>query len=373
MIKSSTVSDSYDLINRIQKWGLMSALVGGVLSIISFLWNREHFFQSYLVSFFYWTGLPIGCMVLTCIHNLTGGLWGKTIKPVLVAGARTIPFMAILFLPLIAGMQKLYPWLDADAVAHSTILQHKAIYLSGPWFLIRAVIYFAIWIAFAFTVTKRYRDDDHRNSPQLLSGLGLVILSFAASFAAIDWVMSLEPEWFSTIYGLIYLTASVLCTFSLSVIVIGSTRPYLVPSGHGQNPFHDVGNLMLAFTMLWTYMSVSQLIIIWHANLPEEITWYIHRSTNGWQYVISLIALVCFVTPFMLLLQRPVKKAPKNLMKVAVWIMAMHFLHVIWFVKPSFDASPAFRLSDPATFLLIGGLWLFIAIPKIKTQLAEYR
>jgi hypothetical protein len=347
-----------------------NALIAGIIGIIGVavlgMRDTQQFFRSYLFAFIYWNTIPLGCMGVLMLHHLTGGRWGLPIRRILEAGTRTLGLMFFLFLPVVFGMKKLYIWTNAEVVASDPVLRDKQWWLNNTGFIARYVIYFALWMVIVTLLNKWSREQDETGNPALadrmeaLSAPGVVLWAFVVTGAAVDWVMSLEPHWYSTIYGLLFVVISALAAFSFTLFMLRmvSESPAVRDSVQPNN-YNDLGNILLAFTMLWAYLSFSQLIIIWAGNLKEEIPWYQQRAFGGWQPVGVALVLLHFFVPWLLLLQRGVKRRLRVLATVAAWIVVLTILDVYWIVVPSWDKiSPHVHLTDIFAFIGIGGLWL---------------
>jgi hypothetical protein len=288
-------------------------------------------------------GVTLGCLALGMVHQLSGGAWGVVARRPIGAASRVLPVMTLLFLPIVFGMRHLYPWTDAELVARDEVLQAKQLYLNIPFFLVRAAVYFIAWNAVSFFLNGWSLEQDSADDPriarrmQLLSAGGLVAYGLTITFASFDWLMSLEPHWFSTIYGVLIIGGQGLMGLAFLIIVLEwlGRRPPLdriIAPAH----FHDLGNLMLAFVMLWAYFSFSQYLIIWAGNLPEEIAWYIHRLHTSWRFVGALLVLFHFAVPFALLLSRAVKRESQMIVKVAIGIMIARVVDLFWLIAPEF-------------------------------------
>jgi hypothetical protein len=357
---------------RVQRAGLAVGVIALVLSAIGWLVTPEQFFRSYLLGFLFWFGIALGSMAILMIHHIAGGAWGAVIRRLLESSIATIPVLALFFLPIVLGMHELYEWTHANEVAHDPVLQAKSAYLNVPFFLVRAVSYFAVWITLATLLRRWSLDQDGTGDPgtttrlELLSRGGLVLYGLTVTFAAVDWMMSLEPHWFSTIYGLIVMGGQGLAAFAfvIPLAVLLSRQRGLAPF-FGPAQFHDLGNLMLAFTMIWAYLSFSQLLIIWSGNLPEEIGWYLRRSVGGWKVVGYGLLALGFALPFAALLSRRLKRTGARLALVALWVIAVRFLDLYWIVVPSFDASALPHWLDFVTVAGIGGVWLWFFVGQL--------
>jgi hypothetical protein len=328
-------------LSRVQSLALIVGGVGlAVSAVAGFLWPAS-FFHSYLVGFVFWLGITLGCLGLTMLHHLVGGGWGLPIRrPMESAGFTLLP-LAILFLPIILGMPHLYEWARPDAKL-DPILLAKSPYLNVGFFLGRAGAYFAVWVLLALVTgglsAAQDRSEDYRPSRLLgaLSGPGLILLFLTGTFAAIDWMMTLEPHWVSSIYGAMVVVGEGLATLAMMVLLVvlmSDRRPMSEAATPGR--LHDLGNLMLAFTMLWAYMSFSQYLIIWAGNLPEEIPWYLRRARGAWQWVALALIVFHFFLPFFVLLFRENKRQGRLLIRVTLLVLAMHWLDLVWLIIPA--------------------------------------
>jgi len=302
------------------------------------------------------------------LHHLSGGAWGVVIRRVLEAGSRTVPIMILLFVPLLFGLRVLYVWARPEVVAGDEILRHKSLYLNVPFFIVRAAAYFAIWAGLAWILNKWSREQDHDPDErmvrrfQLLSAPGLVAMVLTITFSSVDWLMSLEPHWFSTIYGALILVGDVLGAFAfvIAAVLWLSTRPPLsevIQAVH----LHDLGKLLFAFVMVWAYFAFSQFLIIWAGNLPEEIPYFLRRLQGGWQWVGIAIVVLHFIFPFMLLLPRATKRNTRLLMRVALLLVVMRFVDIYWMTSAAFNESLSqIHWMDVAAPVGLGGIWLWL-------------
>jgi len=301
------------------------------------------------------------------IHHLVGGTWGFVIQRCLEAAVRTFPIMAVLFIPLLVGLPDLFVWARRDVISADAMLQEKAAYLNMPFFVIRAIIYFAIWFAIGFFLSKWSQAQERSADPaftqrlQTLSGPGLVLYGLTVTFSAIDWLMSLEPHWYSTIFGMIFMVSHGLLGFSF---VIGAayflSRRETLQQIVAPWVLQDLGNLLLAFVMLWAYLSFSQFLLIWVENLQHEIPWYLHRLTGGWAAIGLALIVMQFALPFVLLLSRAVKRNPGALGAVAGVVAVMHFIELFWFVAPTFHPDGfSLHWTTIVAPIGIGGVWLW--------------
>ena len=346
------------------------------LCLLGAFFNRQQFFLSYLTAYLFWLGIPLGALGIVMIHHLVGGTWGFIIQRPLEAAIRTFPVMFLLFLPLFFGLSDLYVWTRPEALAHDKLLQEKSLYLNVPFFALRALLYFGIWILVGYFLARWSREQDRAADGllverlQTLSGPGLILYGLTVTFSAIDWLMSLEPQWYSTIYGMIFMVSHglVALAFVTAIVYFLSRRE---PLSEVTSPFvfQDLGNLLLAFVMLWAYLSFSQFLLIWVENLTKEIPWYLHRMAGGWGGIAISLIVLQFALPFLLLLSRTVKRKAAMLCAVAVLIMVMHLIELFWFVAPTFYPS---GLSLHWTLVLapigIGGVWFSAFVWQLKEQ-----
>jgi hypothetical protein len=371
-----TPSDS--ITARIGRWQRTSLLVGGagvLVAVVAFLVDREQFLRSYLFAYLYWTGMALGCLAILLMHHVVGGKWGMLIRRLCEAGARTLPLMAVLIIPILIGITTLYPWARPEA-AHDANIQSKAAYLNIPFFIGRVVIYFAIWFLYSHLLSKWSNELDRTKNYALISKMraisapGLVVLTLTTTFAFIDWIMSLEPHWFSTIYGAMFMIGEMLESFAfvIALMIILSRmsplREYVTPQH-----VHDLGNMMFAFMVLWAYLSFSQFIIIWSGNLPDEIPWYISRLRGGWGWVALTLVVFHFALPFALLLFRGVKRREERLFRVSLLLILIRMVDVYWITMPAFFGQHLrIHWMDFVTAVAIGGLWLTVFFSQLKSH-----
>jgi hypothetical protein len=351
---------------RHQRTLLLAGGLGAVVSLGGAFLNFTQFVQSYLMAYMLCLGVTLGSLALGMVHQLSGGAWGVVIRRPIGAAARVLPVMTLLFLPIALGMSRLYPWTNADLVAHDEVLRHKQLYLNTPFFLARAALYFLVWNLLSYFLNAWSLEQDRNPDPRIarrmqqLSAGGLLAYGLTITFAAFDWLMSLEPHWFSTIYGVLILGGQGLSALAFLIVALVwlSRRPPLdriVVAAH----FHDLGNLLLAFVMLWAYFSFSQYLIIWSGNLPAEITWYTHRVQTGWRWVGTSLILFHFAVPFVLLLSRAVKRDPQMLVKVAIAVLIVRLLDLFWLIAPEFHpAGVVVSWLDVVLPLTLGSIWL---------------
>ncbi|MBI4565810.1 MAG: hypothetical protein HY716_14065 [Planctomycetes bacterium] len=355
--------------------GRRAAVVGGAALAVSLggaLWDLATFLRSWLVAFLFWFGIAAGCMGVLMIHHLTGGKWGQGIRRILEAGAGTLPLLGLTFLPLLAGLSEIYPWARPEA-AENELLRHKSPYLNPPFFALRAVAFFSVWIALAVLLNRwsRRQNGDPAATSLLrrLSGPGLIFLGLTLTFASIDWVMSLEPQWISTAYGAVFIAGQMLSAFAFAAAAAGVLSEYEPLSG-ALTParIHDLGNLLLAFILLWAYLSFAQFLIIWSGNLPEESPWYLERAAGGWGVLAVVLVVLHFALPFFLLLSVDVKRNARRLGALAAALLVARFLDLYWLTAPPFSTSGLgpHVLASPAV-AAIGGFWLAVFLKRLRS------
>jgi hypothetical protein len=365
-----------DLLRDMRGWRTRCLAIGAValmVCIVGGLFNADQFYRAYIWCYMFFIGLPLGMTALLMLQYLTGGAWGIVIRRPCEAASRTLPFLLILFIPIVAGIPHLYSWSHPDIVAHDPVLQHKHIYLNVPFFLIRAALYFVGWNLIALALYKWSGDQDRGDTRaagrlEAISGPGLIFFGFSVTFMAVDWVLSINPHWFSTIFGLLFIAGEALSALAclICLLVILSSRPPLSDILTHRH-MHDIGKLLLALVMVWAYFSFSQLLIIWSGNLPEEIPWYLNRFAGGWQYIGIALVLLHFALPFALLLSRDLKRNFRLLATVAAGVLVMRFVDLYWMVAPDFHKA-RFTISW-MDFLLpigLGGIWLAVFLWQLE-------
>jgi len=364
------------VVKTISRRSLVIGAVFGVIAVAGAFVipdGREQFYRAYLLGFMAWLGLALGSMAILMIRHLTGGGWGTVIRRILGAAMRTLPLLALLFVPVLFAVPHLYPWaMPLESVRDEHIRERLAknplitqSYLNFRGFLFRAILYFAIWNLLSFLLSKWSKQTDHPDAPnnaqrfKAVSGPGLILYGFTISFAAIDWVMSLDPSWISTIFGLLILIGEVLSAMCFAVVVERILFNYKPMSELLRPDFvHDHGKWMLTFIMVWAYFSFSQWLIIWAGNLPSEITFYLKRLSGGWGSIGLALALFHFCVPFAILLSRPFKRDIRKLVWLAVWLMLMRYLDLFWIIEPNFSKTLRVTWADVVVPIAIGGLWL---------------
>ncbi|MBL8858413.1 MAG: hypothetical protein JNL28_07920 [Planctomycetes bacterium] len=382
-------------LDGMQRLALFVGVAGLIGLVIGFTQNPHQFFQSYLFAFFIPLGFALGSLGMTMINYLTGGFWGLGARRIFQAGIRTIPFMVLLFLPLAyamlthpeaaaggdghgAGSWWLYPGTDhAFAEANRKVFSpEKELWLSGPFMVGRAAFYFLSWIITGFWILKNAKKYDETGDAKadgmtrLISGPGFLFFFLTMTFAAFDWAMSVQPLWFSTMYGVIFIVGQGLSTLAFAIIFLSRVK-HLEPFKHFAKPnlFADLATLMFATVMLWAYTSFSQFLIIWSANLKEEAPWYVLRTSHGWQAIAIGLLVLHFALPFFLLLMRRIKKDASFVPFVAALLIVMRFVDVYWQVAPPFQPDGlSVHWLDFAAPVALTGIWVWYFIGRLKAH-----
>jgi len=356
-----------DSVGRLQRNALVAGGIALLLCIFGAIKSPQVFFPSYLMAYMLVLGLALGSLGLLMLQHLTGGQWGIVIRRPLESATRTLPLLAVLFLPIVFGMKYLYSaWLDPEKVREEPLSAMQQGYLTAHWFYVRAIIYFVVWIGLMAIFNRWSREQDvNQTDPglrrrfKMLAGPGIILYVFGVTFAAIDWVMSISPHWASTIYGFLFVAGQLISAMSLMiavVVLLARTPPMagLIQKRH----IHDLGKLLLAFVMLFAYFDFSQLLIIWSGNQPEEITFYRTRLYGEWGVVAVIVLIFHFFVPFFLLLSRDLKRNPRLLPKVAIWMIGMRLVDLFWMTRPEFTARAIPSWIDFVVPIALIGLWV---------------
>lgn len=359
----------------LQSKALLVGIAGAVACGAGAFLDNGQFYRSYLIGLLLWTGVPAGLFALGLLQHVTGGRWGLAARRMYEAAGRTLPLVLLFWIPIFVGLPKLYVWARPERVHGDHLLEHKAVWLNAPGFIGRTVVFFALWSAFAFVLSRMSDEQDRTGDPalvrrmRLVSAGGLVVFVLTMSLSAIDWLMSLDPYWISSIYGVYMIGGQVLSAFAFSIIVAlwlsrrAPMEAVLVPKR-----FHDYGKLMFAFVMLWAYFSFSQFLIIWSGNLAEEVSWYIHRMNGGWKWVALAIIVLHFALPFLLLLSQEMKKNAARLARVAGLVLVMRWVDIYWQAAPAYADAHGFHWLDIAAPVALGGLWVAAFFRELRRR-----
>lgn len=355
-----------------------AALAVGVIALLGALYgltlDKDRFWQAYLHSFFFWLAPTTGCLGLYMLNQLTGGRWGAAIRRPLEAGMRLIPLMALLFVPVLLQLAHYYPWARPGAAEHDALLAHKAGWLNPAFFMVRAALYFLVWFLFAgvmlrVSARRDQGDEAAALSARRSSGPGVLLFALTVSFAAFDWAMSLEPRWFSTMYGLIFLVGGALQTMCMCIVFgawLRRREPFTqMLSG---DRFHDLGTLSFAMVLLWAYTNFSQYLIIWSGNLDEETPWVHVRTSESWRTLAYALVVFHFFVPFLLMLIRKNKYHARILAGIAALLIAMRFLDLYWYIGPAFSPEFTIHWIDLVLPCAMGGFWVFFFLQSFKNR-----
>ena len=362
--------------NRIPVIGAVCALLGAGACAILGAANPKQFFFSWLVSFLFFLSLALGALFFVLIQYAAQGGWGIVLRRIGETTFATLPAMAALFLPLLLGLGDLYSWTAPGAAEHDALLRWKAPYLNVPFFLIRAALYFGIWSFMALLYYRGSRGQDATGDPAVsarlrrLAGPAIIVLALTQTFASIDWIMSLTPHWYSTMFGVYFFAGSFVGFIALlSVVVVAMRGAGLLDTVISTEHLHDVGKFLFAFTAFWAYIAFSQFFLMWYANLPEETIWFKVRIEGSWMPVSLFLMAGHFVAPFFYLMGRTVKRKNATLALGGAWLLAMHFLDLYWHVMPTLHPE-GFRPSalDVAALVTVGGCFVAAASWLMRRQ-----
>jgi hypothetical protein len=361
-------------LRRVFRPALGIGIVLGIISIIGGMLSPGDFFHSYLMGYLFWLGLTLGCMAIVMLQYLTAGAWGIMTRRALESASRTLPLCAILFIPIAIGIPWLYDWAHSDLVKNEYVLRHRQMYMNPTMFIVRAIIYFAIWGTFACFLNKWSAEQDEKggleNRLARLSAPGLLIYVFTITFATVDWAESLENNWFSTIWGFLFVAREGLAAFAFIIIVMALlSRREPLASRFKPAHLHDLGKLLLVFVMLWAYFEFSQLVVIWSGNLTDEIPWYLRRLGTSWGWLGVMLIVLEFIVPFLMLLSRPLKRNAVALCCVVGLIIFMRWVDLMWIVMPQYYQR-GFRLTwmNLVVPTAIGCFWIAVFVWQLKKR-----
>jgi hypothetical protein len=361
-------------LQRVFTPALGAGILLGIASIVGAIYSPGDFFHSYLMGYLFWLGLTLGCMGILMLQYLTAGAWGIMTRRTLESASRTLPLCALLFIPVAIGMPWLYDWAHPDLVKNIYVLRHRAVYMNPSMYIGRAVLYFVVWGIVMYFLNKWSLEQDEKGGMEKrlakLSAPGLLIYVFTISYATIDWAESLENNWFSTIWGFLFVAREGLAAFAFVIIVMALlSRREPLASRFKPAHLHDLGKLLLVFVMLWAYFEFSQLVVIWSGNLTGEIPWYLHRFATSWGWLGVMLIVLEFIVPFLMLLSRPLKRNATALCCVVGLIIFMRWVDLMWIVMPQYYQR-GFRLTwmnivVPAS---IGCLWIAVFVWQLQKR-----
>jgi hypothetical protein len=362
----------------LQTPALIAGIIGLALTALGYFvgGGPAEAFRSYLPSYIFWFDIVAGSLAVLMLQYVTGGEWGLMIRRPAGAAARTMLVMAALFIPIIIGMRYIFPWADPAVMAHDPVLQAKSWWLSPKFFILRAAIYFGFWLFWAWKLKAISRKFEENRSPYLelsrrrWASSGLLMIVLTLTFASVDWVMSLEPKWYSTMFGISFvvgagLSALAFVTFFFSQLARRRVMATILKPTH----LRDLGNLMLAFTMLWAYTAFSEFLLIWYGNIKEETPYFLKREHGTWGWIAASLVLFHFFLPFTLLLMRAIKDRPKTIAVVTIIILVMRYVDLYWLIGPAFYGHKFhFSWMNLTSLIGIGGVWLYFFIGQLKGQ-----
>jgi hypothetical protein len=362
--------------NRLPIIGAACALVGAAVCAILGAANPKQFFFSWLVSWLFFLSLSLGALFFVLIQYAAQGGWGIVVRRIGETVFATVPVMAVLFLPLLFGLPHVYSWSVPGAAEHDALLRWKAPYLNVPFFLIRAALFFGIWSFIALLYYRGSRGQDMTGDPRVtarlrrFAGPAIIVLALTQTFASVDWIMSLSPHWYSTMFGVYFFSGSFVGFIALlSVVAVAMRRAGLLETVISTEHLHDIGKFLFAFTAFWAYIAFSQFFLIWYANLPEETFWYKARLEGSWKIVSVLLMAGHFGVPFFYLMGRAVKRRGSTLAVGGAWLLAMHFVDLYWQVMPTLHPEGVRPSAlDVAAFVAVGGCFVAAASWLMRRQ-----
>jgi len=376
---ATDITETDATLARLPRRGLIVGVIGLIVAVVGVLVDIDQAFQSYLFSYIYWLGITLGCLVWLFIHDMTGGRWGDVMRPVLESGALLIGLMALLFIPLLFGLDRLYIWAQPEIVAQDPLLQHKAPYLNVPFFTGRAVLYFVLWGGMVFLLHRWWRMQAREPSARVAaklrrySGYALALYGITVTFGSVDWLMSLDPHWYSTVFGILVAAGQAITALAFTIWVLVLLRP-ISPFATAVTADHlsDLGNLLLTSVIFWAYIAFMQYLIIWSGNLPEDVLWYLHRLEGGWRWLPTGLIVFHFAVPFALLLSGAVKRNPRWLVAVALLLLFANLVHLFWIVAPTYAGTLRVHWLDVAMPLFLGGLWIAAFVWALRRKITAY-
>ena len=348
---------------------LTVGIVGLAASAVGYFQDSHQFYFSYLVAFFFWMTVALGALFFNLLHHLTRASWSTVLRKLTESMMSTIPFMFVMMIPVLLGMHELYHWTHEDVLATDIILQNKAAYLNIPFFIIRVVFYFAVWSIMTLILTKNSAKQDIKHEDSILARMrkysapGMMLFAFTITFAAFDWLMSLEPHWFSTIFGVYIFCGTFISMLAFTIIMvryqnIKGAFDGIVTVEHR----HTLGKLLFAFTIMWAYMGFSQYLLIWYANMPEETFWYLQRWEGSWRTLSIILPIAHFGLPFVALIPQAAKRSGNWLLMMAFYMLLMRYMDLYWIAMPTHSPDGIhYSWIDISTMAGIGGIfiWLF--------------
>jgi hypothetical protein len=362
-------ADFQSRLSRFQRAALAVGILALAGSAVGAFWNPKQFFFSYLFAVLFWLGLSLGCFVVAMIHQLAGGRWGYPTRRFLEAGFMVLSLMAVLFIPIFFGLRYLYPWAQSEGAAGHQV------YESDWAYILRQIFFFFVWIWMASRLRKWSLEQDITDDAaptrkaRFLSGPGTVIYGLLVTFASVDWVVSLEKTWYSTMFGVIIAGGQILTAFAFVILLLAIFQMQEpIASAINKVQYHHLGNLLLTFVLFWTYVSFGQLLIIYSGDIPHELEWYLHRIAGSWKAVVAVIAVFHFFLPFFLLLFRGIKRSVALLATLAALLLVVHLVDCYWLVMPTLHSEGvSVSWMDFTAPIGVGGLWVAEFLRRLKS------
>ncbi|SRR5579883_257145 len=336
---------------------MFAALASIILCVVGYINDPARFFRSYMVAFAFTSVIGLASFFFVMVQFLTGSAWSVTLRRIMENIMFTLPFGLILFIPVAFGLKDIYSWTNPAVVAASEALKAKSGYLTQQFFIMRSVVMFVVWSIWIFAIYRQSTKQDTEKSKQQMyvasrwSAPGLFLVVVVGSLAAFDWLMSIEPAWYSTIFGLYVLAGGALSFFSVvTLVALGFRKAGILKHSITMEHYHDLGKWLFAMTAFYTYIAFSQYLLIWYANLPEETIWYRHRIAGGWFWIGIAMPFIRFIIPFFTLLCRPAKRSLGVIGFIAVWSLVVEYIDLYWVVMPAYyREGPQIHWMDFAT------------------------
>jgi len=333
-----------DLPASVNKIGIALLIAGLLIIVFSYFVDNTRSAFNNLILLMFLTSIGLGSLFLVAIEYLGGAVWSTPFRRVSEFLAAVLIVVPIIAIPVYLNLHSIFHWTHTDVVAADPILSGKSAYLNETFFAVRVVVFFALWLLFYFLITKNSKKQDETKDQNLttrnikLSAVFMPIFALTITFASIDWIMSLNPHWFSTIFGVYYFTGSLLAALAAGtfIIVMLNEKGYLI-KGLKKDHYYSLGALLFAFTNFWAYIAFSQFMLIWYANLPEETVFFMDRLHGSWVYVSIGLIFIRFIIPYAGLLSQPSKMNAKNLKFFSLWILFAHFYDLYWLIMPSYS------------------------------------
>ncbi len=356
-----------NVVARLPRIAIIVAATGAVLCVTGLFVDPARVAAAYLVAYVSCLAIVLGTLAMIMIAHLTAATWFVVLRRQAEQVVATMPMFAVLVIPLLLSVRLLYPWARPDAAIAASVraaVDAKAAYLNVPFFVVRAAVYLAVWVRLGELLRRASLAQDGGTSEpierrmRIASATGLLAFALTVSFAAFDWMMSLTPAWYSTIYGVNYFAGGMVGALALLTVLVARARwgdelPYSVGADH----FHALAKLLLTFVLFWVYIGFSQLIVIWSAEIPAERTWYVSRMRGGWAILGGIVVAGHFALPFCALLVRALKRSPVAMACIGSWLLLMHYLDIYWIVMPDAPSSSRWGVVlDAGALMLVAGL-----------------